>query len=124
MGTAEITAFGTLAVTLIFGVIGYLLSHKDAAQAEQIKDLYSKIKENDDKLTSFRLDVAKLHYEKPEINEIIKDIKCDFEGLKSELHSGFNMLGIKIDAQTKALIDHITMEDKRNEAHRQERRQS
>ena len=82
MGVAEYVAIGLAVMSLLFGVIGYLLSQKDAAQSRQIKDLYDKHTSDEKELTNLKLVVAGEHYRKPEVDSL-------FAMLRSELREGF-----------------------------------
>ena len=83
MDTSSITLIAIFCLTVIFGVIGYLLSRKDSAQEKSIEDLYEKHQKDADKLAALELLVASDHYRKPEVDSL-------FKMLRDELKSGFD----------------------------------
>jgi len=66
-------------VAIIMGVVisimGYLLAKKDAAQEEQLLDLYIKHEADAAKLQSLEVKIAENHYPKSEINQIVDSLK-------------------------------------------------
>ena len=83
MNAADGTIIAIFVLTVVFGVIGYLLSRKDEAQEKSIKDLYDKHQIDADKLAALALLIASDHYRKPEIDNL-------FSMLRAELKSGFD----------------------------------
>lgn len=71
MGSGE---FISIAVGIVFAVVGYLLAQKDARQAEHIKDLYEKHSTDAQKLFDLELQVAKNHPDR----DAIKDMFTNF----------------------------------------------
>lgn len=69
-------------LAVVFGIIGYLLSRKDAAQEKSIEDLYAKHQSDVEKLSALQLTVAGDHYRKPEIDNL-------FAMMRTELKDGF-----------------------------------
>lgn len=78
MGASEYMAVGLFLMTILFGVIGFLLAKKDAKQEETIRenkdvidrliaDLYAKHDEDSRRLETLAIDVAKNYNPKHEI---------------------------------------------------------
>lgn len=53
---------------LLFSVIGALLSRKDSAQGRQIDMLFDKHDQDEKALQDFKIEIAKEHYSKDELN--------------------------------------------------------
>jgi hypothetical protein len=81
MGVSEYMALGMFVVTVLFGVIGFLLSRKDTKQEETIHenkeavdkliaDLYAKHEDDSRKLEALAIDVAKNYNPKHEITDL------------------------------------------------------
>ena len=86
MGASEYVAVGLFVVTVLFGVIGFLLSRKDAKQEETIRsnketldkliaDLYAKHDEDSRKLEALAIDVAKNYNPKHEITDLFSTFR-------------------------------------------------
>ena len=71
----ESSAIIGLVVTIIIGVMGYLLAKKDAAQESQLEDLYKKHEADASKLQILEVKIAENHYPKTEINAIVENLK-------------------------------------------------
>ncbi len=88
---------------IVIGLIGYLLSRRDAAQAEQIADLYAKHETDAKALQDLQVKVASEHYVKQELD-------ARFIKLESLIDAGLRGLGEKMDKLTDALLEHIKKE--------------
>ena len=86
-----------LLVSIIFAVIGYLLSRKDAQQASDITLLWEKHDDDAKRLQDLELDIAKHHYLKAELDP-------KFEQLTIYFKAGMETLGAKVDKLTDTLI--------------------
>jgi len=71
--------FAIGAVTILFTIIGFFLSQKDAKQALEISDLFRKHEEDAQKLANLELKIAEQHYPKPEIDKIMDRFKGYFD---------------------------------------------
>lgn len=85
----------------IFGVVGsvlwYLLKQKDAKQQEEITTLWRKHDEDSERLTELSLEIAKKHYERPELDG-------KFDRLDASIRDGLKDLGNKFDRLAEALM--------------------
>jgi len=84
------TSVVTVVLGVVFGVVGYLLSRKDAQQEAFIKDLYEKHEQDVAKLSALELLVAKDHYEKREIDNL-------FSMMRQTLNEGFERIEKALD---------------------------
>jgi hypothetical protein len=83
--------------TVLISVIWFLLRQKDAKQAEQINALFGKHDMDAQKLQDLSLEIAKRHYERPELDS-------RFERLESSIKEGLKELGGKFDRLAEALM--------------------
>jgi hypothetical protein len=97
----------------IGSIIAYLLNKKDATQENELNELKKQIallfvKHDADvaALHELRIQIAEMHYKKPEV---------DFKILKIEetIEKSMDRLGEKFDKLSAALLDHIQKEDAR-----------
>lgn len=92
----------------VFGmvaVIGWFLRQKDEQQAKAIALLFQKHDEDAGALSNLRLEIAKEHYLKHELD-------ARFLSLEHTFRHGMQELGAKFDKLSEVLIAHITKEDK------------
>lgn len=108
MDTGEIL---TTIIGIVVGVISYLLSKTDkaqedkiAAQQESIALLWRKHDDDAAALAALRLEIAKEHYLKHELD-------ARFQQLDSTFREGFNGLRTEFKELARILIDHVTKED-------------
>lgn len=84
-----------------FGAIGtvlwYLLRQKDAKQQKDIELLWTKHDEDAQRLADLSLEIAKKHYERPELDG-------KFDRLDASIRDGLRELGNKFDRLAEALI--------------------
>ena len=92
--------------SILIGIVGWLLSNKDAKQSKEIDLLFKKHDEDAAALSALRLEIAKEHYLKHELD-------ARFQSLESVFRTGMNDLGIKFDKLSTVLIEHITREDRK-----------
>jgi hypothetical protein len=85
----------------LFSIIAWFLRSKDAAQAEQIRDLYRKHEEDAKALAELRVQIAAKHYERPELD-------AKFDKLDTTFREGFNAMGAKLDRLSESLIGHMS----------------
>jgi hypothetical protein len=86
MGAADWAAVGVGIMSVIFGLIGYLLSNKDAAQAKEISDLREKHELNSTEITNMKIEmVSRVHQN--EWKDVTRRIFEKFEALNDALHS-------------------------------------
>lgn len=83
--------------TILLTVLWFLLRQKDAKQAEQIHSLFEKHDRDAQQLQDLALEIAKHHYERPELDS-------RFERLESSIKEGLKELGGKFDRLAEALI--------------------
>ena len=93
-------------ISLLIGLAGWLLSNKDAKQSKEIDLLFKKHDEDAAALAALRLEIAKEHYLKHELD-------ARFQSLESVFRVGMNDLGAKFDRLSGILVEHITSEDKK-----------
>ena len=98
MGTAEYVAIALGVLSMLFGVIGWLLSSKDKKQEEQISDLYTVHREDADRLTALQIQIASNHYQKNELDHKI-------EKLEQSINVGFDKLGNELKDLAAAVND-------------------
>lgn len=85
MGVAEWTLVGLALLSMVAGVIGWLLSEKDKKQQEDINALFTRLRQ-------LELDVAKNYHSKDEIRQLI-------DGLKTYLNERFDHLERNLGAK-------------------------
>lgn len=107
-----------LALGLIFSVVGYLLSHRDKKQGEdisrneqlneklrlehqaEIHELFRLLNSLKSEFKDYQIDMAKTHYPKHELDE-------RFRQLTTAIEKGFEGLGITLKEMTRTVNDHI-----------------
>lgn len=101
MDAAAWVAVGLFVVSVVVGLISWLLANKDAAQekalaaqAAQIKDLYDKHEADASRLVDLELQLAKNHYPKSEVIELLNNFK-------SYLNERFNQLEVTMTSIRK-----------------------
>jgi len=87
--------------SILIGIVGWLLSNKDAKQSKEIDLLFKKHDDDAAALAALRLEIAKEHYLKHELD-------TRFQSLESVFRIGMNDLGVKFDKLSGILIDHVT----------------
>jgi hypothetical protein len=95
---------GLAGILGMIGVIGWFLRQKDEAQAKQITMLWSKHDEDAKALADLKLEIAKEHYIKSELD-------ARFTHLEVAFKAGFDHLGAKFDRLTDILVAHVSKED-------------
>ncbi len=88
-----------LVVGGVFTVLWWLLRNKDAAQGRQIEILFLKHDEDANRLRDFQIEIASMHYKKPELD-------TKFDRLESAFRDGTRELGIKFDNLARELMQH------------------
>ena len=97
---------GFSALVGMMAIIGWFLRQKDEQQAKSIALLFSKHDEDAKALADLRLEIAKEHYLKHELD-------ARFLSLETTFKNGMSDLGAKFDRLSEILIDHVTKEDGR-----------
>jgi dihydroorotase-like cyclic amidohydrolase len=62
----------------VFTVLFFLLRQKDAAQAEQIRDLYQKHEDDSSRLIALELKLAHEYHSKTDIRDVLENLKLFF----------------------------------------------
>lgn len=62
----------------VFSVLWFLLRQKDAAQADQIKDLYRKHDDDSSKLSTLELKLAHEYHSKHDMKDVLENLKLFF----------------------------------------------
>lgn len=111
--TGESLTIALFALGTIFSIIGWLLKNAVAAQKEKtseqtklIETLFRKHDEDARRLDELRLEIARKHYVKEELDS-------RFDKLETTTRRGFEVLTDKFDDLAKALLAHIQKEDLR-----------
>jgi len=99
MGTTEWVAIGLAAMNVLFALIWSLLHQRDAKQGEEIRDLYEKHSRDVDRLQALELEIAKKHYERPELDS-------KFDRLEQSIREGLRELSGKFDKLAEVLALH------------------
>lgn len=94
-----LTAAG--AIALLVGILGWLLANKDAKQAQEIALLFKKHDDDAAALASLRVEIAKEHYLKHELDSRFQSLQDTF---KDEIRG----LGRQFDHLSSTLIEHLT----------------
>lgn len=85
----------------VFGAVGtvlwYLLRQKDAKQQRDIDLLWEKHDDDAQRLTDLSIEIAKKHYERPELDG-------KFDRLETSIRDGLKELGGKFDRLAEALM--------------------
>lgn len=92
--------------TVLIGLVGWLLANKDAKQGEEIVLLFKKHDEDAAALAALRIEIAKEHYLKHELDS-------RFQSLEQAIKESSAALGSKFDKLTSVLIQHVRREDAR-----------
>lgn len=92
-------------VGLFLGAIGWLLADKDAKQAKQIDLLFRKHDDDAKALQDLKVEIAKEHYLKHELDQ-------RFQQLDTTFREGFEGLRTEFRELARVLIDHITKENR------------
>jgi hypothetical protein len=87
--------------SLLIGLVGWLLSNKDAKQGHEIALLFKKHDDDAAALAALRVEIAKEHYLKHELDD-------RFLSLQGTFRDGMRDLGGKFDKLTNILIEHLT----------------
>lgn len=69
------TEYIMVGVGIVVSILGWLLSQKDEKQGKEIATLFALHKEDSEKLARLELVIAKDHYEKPEVDRIVNNLK-------------------------------------------------
>lgn len=93
----------TAAMGVLIAIVGWLLSNKDAKQAKEIDLLFKKHDADAQALADLKLEIAKEHYLKHELDQ-------RFQQLDSTFREGFRELKTSFDELSRVLIAHITKE--------------
>lgn len=96
----EIYKWGAYA---LLGLVSWLLANRDGRQAKEIEALTKKQEAHVDALANLKLDIAREHYIKSELDERFKSLDVTFR-------EGFQDLGAKVDRLVHTLISHIAKE--------------
>lgn len=80
-----------LGLTALVVVVWYLLRQKDTTQSEQIKLLFEKHDHDAKALEDLRLEIARSHYERPELDK-------KFDKLEENFRQGFFKIEAKLDS--------------------------
>lgn len=92
--------------SIAFGIIGYLLRQKDSEQAEQIRMLFTELREQQRMRQELELRIASHYYMKDELDK-------KFDKLENTLSEGLLKISTQIDKMSSALMKHIMDEDDR-----------
>jgi hypothetical protein len=92
--------------TILITVVGWLLASKDSKQGHEIDLLFKKHDEDAKALADLRIEIAKEHYLKHELDARFQSLQDTF---KEELRN----LGGKFDNLTNILVEHVRKEDAR-----------
>lgn len=87
-------------LTIIFGIISWLLNDKDSRQSKEIANLWIKHDLDATALQDLRLQIAANHYERRELDS-------KFDRLETTFTNGFNALGEKFDRLSTVLTNHM-----------------
>lgn len=99
----ELVSFGAYAV---FAVVFWLFKIKHEAQSAQIKLLFEKFDLAAAAHQELRLQIARDHYHKVELD-------ARFERLEEAFKDGFRELGAKFDKLSDILLRHMSDEERR-----------
>jgi hypothetical protein len=102
MDIGQLVAPGILGLVAI---IGWFLRQKDEQQGTAIALLFKKHDDDAAALGALRLEIAKEHYLKHELD-------ARFVSLENTFKQGMHDLGTKFDKLSDILIRHVTEEDK------------
>ena len=102
----QVYGIAAFVVVGMVSVIGWFLRQKDEQQAKAIALLFQKHDEDAKSLADLRLEIAREHYLKHELD-------ARFLSLEQTFKHGMADLGAKFDRLSEILIDHVTKEDAR-----------
>lgn len=88
------------ALTILLSVVGWLLANKDAKQAKEIELLFRKHDADVEALNTLRLEIAKEHYLKHELD-------ARFQSLQDTVRLEMRGLGDKFDKMTDVLVKQL-----------------
>lgn len=97
---------GIAGILGLIGIIGWFLRQKDEQQAKSIALLFQKHDDDAANLANLRLEIAKEHYLKHELD-------ARFLSLEHTFKTGMSDLGAKFDRLSEVLVNHVTREDAR-----------
>ena len=97
-----VTAASILSV--LVAIVGWLLANKDAKQANEIALLFKKHDEDSAALAALKLEIAKEHYLKHELDS-------RFQQLDATFRDGFSCLTSEFKDLARVLIAHVAKED-------------
>ena len=100
----SLTTVTLFILSILFAVIGWLLSNKILAIQKELELLWAQHHEDVSDLTNFKIEVAKEHYPKRELDD-------KFRVISEAISSGFSSLGGKFDTLASALMNHIINEE-------------
>jgi len=83
-------------VAAVFALLWYLLKRKDEAQERHINILFAKIHDSETKVGDLRLEIAKDHYLKDEVER-------RFEKLEKTFKEGFEAINMRLEKLTDIL---------------------
>ena len=98
-----ITAAGL--VSILIGVVGWLLASKDTKQQQEIAVLFKKHDDDAAALAALRVEIAKEHYLKHELDD-------RFRSLEQAIKESSATLGGKFDNLAETLVAHLIKEGK------------
>lgn len=87
-------------------VLWYLLRSKDSAQQKAIDLLFAKHDEDVGDLQKLKFEIAKSHYDKPELDQ-------KFDRLETAIQEGMRDLGNRFDRLSEILVKHVTKGESR-----------
>ena len=90
----------------LWGVTWWLLQNKDRLQEKQISALWEKHDQDAAALAALKLEIAKEHYIKGELDQ-------KFDKLEHAFTGGMDGLGKKFDQLASSLLNHMQREDSR-----------
>lgn len=85
---------------ILIGLVGSLLSNKDAKQGQEIELLFKKHDEDAAALAALRIEIAKEHYLKHELDD-------RFRSLEQAIKESSATLGTQFDNLAKTLVAHL-----------------
>ena len=92
--------------TILIGVVGWLLSNKDAKQQQEIAILFKKHDDDAAALAALRVEIAKEHYLKHELDD-------RFRSLEQAIKESSATLGKQFDNLAETLVAHLIEGGKR-----------
>lgn len=93
------------ALGLIFSVIGWLITDKVKGLQETNRVLFTKLDAANKSIADFRIEIAKEHYPKPELD-------FRFSQIDLSIRNGFHEMANKFDDLAKALTNHMLEDTK------------